>query len=521
MKNLVSIFAGHDANISFYHAQKDKYYSIEIERLVQKRYFRLHEDNTPQYQKDILEQCRDIAEKRWGIKNDYEQVLICSDGYIQTDPTEIFNTENVSTIARHHTTHAASAFYMSPFNEALIVSYDGGGDDGHFNVYTGDVDGIRPLDNITSDFGGGYLLCGSLVREVAEKSKHQLALAGKLMGLCGYGKVIEKYVPAFQEFFFDRDYKKLAFLTELPLKNIDDPWKNPLENWVFEGQEGYDIAATAQEAFERAFFSVLDRYDPKVPLILTGGCALNVLVNEKVKSLYSRPLYVPPNPHDGSLSLGHLFLYKKPEQRVEIAYSGLPLVDYSELPKYIMEHCARRVNKKQIAELIKDGKIIGLVYGNSEVGPRALGNRSIVCDPNIADMKDILNSKVKFREWYRPFAPFCKKEDAHKYFESSNFDNLEYMSYAPRVKDDYIERLPSITHIDNTARLQTVTKNSHSHFYELLTEFGKLSETNVLLNTSFNIRGYPILSTIKDALYALENTEMDYVVVDDYLFKKK
>ena len=517
MKNLVSIFAGHDANVSFYHADKNKYYTIEIERLVQKRYFRLHEDNTPEEQFNILKQCVDIAEKRWGIKNDYETVLICSDGYINVNPREIFNTQNVSTVAKHHQTHAASAFYMSPFKEALIVSYDGGGDDGHFNIYSANSEGVRLLDNITSDFGGGYLLCGSLVREVAEKSRHQLALAGKLMGLCGYGKPIEKHVPAFQEFFFDRDYRKLAFLTKLPLKNIDNPWKNPLDNWVFEGQEAYDIAATAQEGFERAIFSVLDKYDPDIPLILTGGCALNVLVNEKVKSAYSRPLYVPPNPHDGSLSLGHLFLYRKPDHQVDITYSGLPLVDCDELQNYIDEYGATKLNKKDIAELIKDGKIIGLVYGDSEVGPRALGNRSIVCDPNIADMKDILNSKVKFREWYRPFAPFCKKEDAHKYFDSPNFENLEYMSYAPRVK---VDTLPSITHIDNTARLQTVTKNSHSHFYELLTEFGKLSETNVLLNTSFNIRGYPILSTIKDALYALENTEMDYVVVEDYLFKK-
>ena len=135
-------------------------------------------------------------------------------------------------------------------------------------------------------------------------------------------------------------------------------------------------------------------------------------------------------------------------------------------------------------------------------------------------MKDILNSKVKFREWYRPFAPFCKKEDAHLYFESPNFKNLEFMSYAPKVKDEYIKKLPSITHIDNTARLQTVTEKSHKHFYELLTEFGKMSETNVLLNTSFNIRGLPILSTIEDALYALQNTEMDYVIIEDYLFSK-
>ena len=313
----------------------------------------------------------------------------------------------------------------------------------------------------------------------------------------------------------------LAEKTGLPLKNLDNPWDNPLENWVFEGQEGYDIAATAQRAFEVAFFSVLDRYDNDVPLVLTGGCALNVLVNEQLKKHTNRQIYVPPNPHDGSLSLGHMFLYKKPEKSVNITYAGLPLTDKELFPEYIDKYNARKIDKKELAQLIKDGNIIGLVYGDSEVGPRALGNRSIVCDPNIREMKDILNAKVKFREWYRPFAPFCKKEDAPKYFESRNFDNLEYMSYAPKVKDEYVDKLPSITHIDNTARLQTVTEESHAEFYELLTEFGKISETNVLLNTSFNIRGYPILSSIEDALYALNNTQMDYVVIEDYLFEAK
>ena len=515
MKNLVSIFAGHDANITFYNADKDEYHLIELERLVKKRYFRLHVDNSPEYQKEILTLCQEIAEEDWGIENDYEAVLISSDGFIQVDPREIFNTQKVTTVARHHQTHASAAFYLSPFKQALIVSYDGGGDDGHFNVYAANQGEIKLLKNIKSDFGGGYLLCGSMIREVAEKSKHQLALSGKLMGLCGYGKTNYDMVQAFEEFFFDRDYEKLSNWTNLPLKNIKNPWKNPLDNWVFEGQDGYDIAATAQAGFEDAFFSVLDKYDTDIPLIITGGCALNVLVNEKVKQYYNREVFVPPNPHDGSLSLGHMLIYNPPSRKIDITYQGLPLVDKNDLEQFVKEYNAKKITKADIAKLIKDGNIIGLVYGDSEVGPRALGNRSIVCDPNIPDMKDILNSKVKFREWYRPFAPFCKKEDAHKYFDSPNFDNLEYMSYAPRVK---VDTLPSITHVDGTARLQTVTEESHSHFYELLTEFGKLSDTNVLLNTSFNIRGYPILSTIEDALYALENTEMDYVVIEDYLF---
>ena len=113
MKNLVSIFAGHDSNISFWNAKTNKYFTIEIERLVKKRYFRLHEDNNHLAQRTILEECRDIAVREWGIENDYEAVLICSDGYIQTEPTAIFNTESVKTVARHHQTHAAAAYYLS------------------------------------------------------------------------------------------------------------------------------------------------------------------------------------------------------------------------------------------------------------------------------------------------------------------------------------------------------------------------------------------------------------------------
>lgn len=522
MSNLVSIFAGHDANISFYDSKNNKYYLIEIERLVKQRYFRLHVDNDTETIHDILLQCRNIAATEWGIDS-FDTLLISSDGWVNPPSIlrEVFPGADVKTIARHHATHAASTFYLSPFKEALIVSFDGGGDDGHFNVYIGNQNGITLLDRIESDFGGAYLLCGSLIREVAEKSRHQLALSGKLMGLCAYGSIREELVPHFQEFFFDRDYKKLAKSTGLPLKNLDDPWKDPLNNWVFEGQEAYDIAATAQEAFERAFFSILDRYDSSVPLCMTGGASLNVLLNETIKNKFDRQIYVSPCPHDGGLSLGHMFLHQPPTEQVDVTYNGLPLLDRSKLDSYVKDYDAKKVTKEDIAKLIKDGNIIGMVYGDSEVGPRALGNRSIVCDPNIKEMKDILNAKVKFREWYRPFAPFCKKEDASKYFESKNFENLEYMSYAPPVKKQYQESLPSITHADGTARLQTVTEESHSHFYELLTEFGKISETNVLLNTSFNIRGFPVLSTIEDALYVLENTEMDYVVIEDYLFKVK
>jgi carbamoyltransferase len=136
-------------------------------------------------------------------------------------------------------------------------------------------------------------------------------------------------------------------------------------------------------------------------------------------------------------------------------------------------------------------------------------------------MKDILNSKVKFREWYRPFAPSCRKEDALKCFKSFSYEYLEYMSFAPEVLINKRLYLPSITHVDGTSRLQIVSEDTCKIFYDILTSFSRISGIPVLLNTSFNIKGLPILTTIKDALYVLDNTQMDYVVIENFLFNKK
>jgi len=215
-----------------------------------------------------------------------------------------------------------------------------------------------------------------------------------------------------------------------------------------------------------------------------------------------------------------LFLTSPPKKQVNIAYNGLPLLDADKESEYLKDRKTSPLDLDYVCKLLKEGKIIGVCRGDSEVGPRALGNRSIVCDPSFKDMKDILNAKVKFREWFRPFAPFCLKDEAHKYFESADFENLEFMSYAPMVREEFQESLPSITHIDGTSRLQTVTEDSHQFFHDLLKTFSKYSDINVLLNTSFNIRGNPILSTIEDALHVLDNTELDCVIINDTLVEK-
>lgn len=521
-KNLVSIFAGHDANITFYSGETDKYHIIELERITKKRYFRLHVDNSKSEVNKILEECLEIANNHWGIENDFEALLVNSDGWIKPKSIlkKVFKTKKIMTIGTHHQSHAAAAFFQSPFSESLIISFDGGGDDGFFNIYLADRSKLEFIKKIDADFGGGYLILASLIREVTEKSTHQLSLAGKMMGLCAYGEVDQNLTETLSDFYINKRFTDIINPLNLPFETKYNPWANPLKNWVFQGEAGYNLAATAQAGFESAFMKICTNLPKNLPICVTGGAALNVLLNQTLKDSLPNDIYVPPNPSDCGLSLGHMFLYTKPQNRIDVSYSGVPLLDRNDLLSKVQELGAKLVSMKDVARLLKLGKIIGFVYGDSEVGPRALGNRSILCDPSYNNMKDTINQKVKFREWYRPFAPVCRIEDANKFFDSTNFKNMEYMSYAPRVKLEWQSRLSSITHIDGTARLQTVTESSNKILYELISEFSEISETAVLLNTSFNIRGLPILTTIEDALHVLNSTDLDGVVIENYLFEK-
>lgn len=530
MGNQLSLWCGHDATATFYNAEQDKYHIIELERLYRKRYFRLHVDNDKEQCRKILLDIKNISENILNIKNNYDFVSSPEDGRIYYPELiyEVFNTKNYFTIANHHEAHAAAAFYQSPFERSIVISYDGGGNDGYFNVYRFENNQIEKVLSINSDFGGAYMLCASCIKEVANSSKTQLSLPGKLMGLCGYGKPSLNQIEDFCKLFENKNdqianFKYINHKFNFQIPNKINPWDDILTNATLDGEAGYNFGATIQEAFERSFFEVFNQIIknfPDYPVCITGGAALNVLVNQKIKDIYKVKIFVPPNPNDCGLALGELLFFNRPEKKVNVTYNGVPLLDKNNFKDILSSRKVRQITLSELAKILKSGKIVGICQGDSEVGPRALGNRSIICDPSYPDMKNILNSKVKFREWYRPFAPFCKKDEAHEYFESNDFDYMEYMGFAPKVKKEKAQELPSITHIDGTARLQTVTKESHTFFYELLTEFGKISTNNVLLNTSFNIKGKPILTTIDDALYVLDNTQLDCVYSDGYLFEK-
>lgn len=438
---------------------------------------------------------------------------------------------------KHHVAHAACSFYQSPYKEALTITSDSGGDDGYMNVYlTNRKDGVTLLKELNRDFGFAYQMLANHLNDITQVSDLTAVLVypGKLMGLCSYGKVRKEWIPVFAEFYEhfrytgEDGYMGTAAMTDgivwlmrqLGIKDFKD------DTTRYTGEFAYDLAATTQYAFEQQFFRYVqpffDEY-PDLPVTLSGGCALNVLLNTKVLNARNGKVYIPPNPNDCGIAIGGILEYLNPQEQVDITYAGMPVLDAHQLPTYLKSgsfDVVESIDIKRLAKVIKNGYIVGVINGNSEHGPRALGNRSILCNP-IGDMKDVLNQKVKHREWYRPFAPVVRLEDTTKYFDFPAGIESRHMTFVAEVREEYRSALPAITHIDNTARLQTVTREQNAFLYDLLTEFDAINNHGVLLNTSFNIEGNPILTKLEDALKALTKTKLDAVYYENKLIFRK
>jgi carbamoyltransferase len=309
------------------------------------------------------------------------------------------------------------------------------------------------------------------------------------------------------------------------LERTEDPLLTFDVNNRFSGQLAYDIAATSQRVFQDCFMEIAEPYLEKyedLPVCITGGCGLNILLNTFLVEQHNREVFVGPNPNDCGLAAGMLLEQIKPKEPVDLTYSGLPLLDLDAFQYYLdppsNKISVEKIDIEKLANDIYEGKIIGVARGRAEHGPRALGNRSILCNPSIPDMKDKLNAEVKKREWFRPFAPVVRLEDVNKYFHWDR--ESRWMSFCPRVREEWKEKLQAITHVDGTARVQTVTREQNEFLYDLITAFEKLNEVGVLLNTSFNVNGKPLVSTVSDAFDILYNTQLSGIVIEDnYVLK--
>jgi len=529
---------------------------IEFERFLNYKNVGMSQYKTPKYIMICVEEILKWIEKEYSI-TEFENCYYSSTDFIGEKFDRSYRAfETVKMIKAknyihglHHESHANGVFYQSPYKEALIFSFDGGGDDGEFNVYHAkrgeDMQRLAQLLNPTYNIphlfynlGFAYMIFGQYLKDITFDglSDGNLIWPGKIMGLVSYGKWREEWLEAFITFFKDdpdghnNEYvDKLNTLGEKigVVFDINDR---------LSGQVAYDVAATAQRAFEDCFIEVAKPYFeeyPDLPICITGGCALNILLNTRIKQEFNKEVFVGPNPNDCGIALGLMLKHLRSEKAIDTTYKGLPILDQNTLAQNLLEfphvrklmkvdeeyHPYEQCDPSIVVNDLVDGKILGIVRKQSEHGPRALGNRSILCNPSIPEMKDILNAKVKNREWYRPFAPVVRLQDVSKYFEFEG--ESRWMSFCPKVREEWREKLAAITHVDFTARVQTVTREQNEWLYDLLTEFDEKTGIGVLLNTSFNVNGKPILSTYKDAFELYHKSQMDCLLLEDYYIRKE
>lgn len=546
--SLMGIHFSHDSTIAFSPDGK-RFACYELERLIKERYFPIdyklmtHKPYLSHQSELIAKTVAEQVKKEFG--EEYLTIDYLTVDQLYQDPTVaanrtdfynclkkyfVFNCEPVE--IHHHRAHAFSAFYQSPFEEALVVTFDGGGykaggkETQYFTIHYMNKNGVDRLivDN-NVHICSLYNAFPYLTKDIKGNIN---AVPGKAMGMQSYGTVYDKLYRKLKPLFYSFNWFYIvpnsdgtATLENDYLNNVVkevygvDPRVNKLEFW-----QAADLLATAQLLFEETVIENLKPfvYKYNIPIVMTGGGALNVLTNTRIKNEFKLPVFVPCNANDSGTAIGGIFEKVKPKQQVNLAYSNFDLFDRQKLPDYVSKRNGKLTNNEEIINLIRQGKILGVIKGKSECGPRALGNRSIICDPSFKNMKDILNQKVKQREWYRPFAPMVLQHEAIEYFVWDNSD-APFMSFSAHVRSKYQDQLASITHVDYSARIQTVNRNDNPWYFTLLNDM-KQTGLPVLLNTSFNIRGNPILNTIEDAFYVLDNTELDCLLIEDYLFCK-
>lgn len=446
----------------------------------------------------------------------------------------------------HHLSHASSVFFTSPFKKSLIFIYDGHGNDNDTeSFYIAEGNDIKkiggnpildPKKGITRLYEAFTTYFGWTADE-----------AGKTMGLSSYGNTevynkINLYSQDSEGFFFNNleDYYSLGLEKFLKKQKIKYP-KRFSKNFV---EEYSDMAAWLQKEFERAVIGTVENLNKKTNIkniCLAGGGALNSVCNRKILNLSGvKNLYIFPAAGDAGQCVGNAlygyYVYGKNSRNKYSEYTDFLGKEYSEketLTRLLMKRgfrentvaCAPNFSYQKIdniekttAELLAKGKIIGWFQGGSELGPRALGNRSILCDPRGKNMKDMLNSKVKGRESFRPFAASVLEDKKEQYFDLDI--KSPFMLFVTKVNKNKRKNIPAIVHIDETCRIQTVNKKQNSKYYKLIQEFDKITGVPLVLNTSFNLAGFPIVETPTDAIQCFLKTKMDYLVIGNILIKK-
>jgi carbamoyltransferase len=469
--------------------------------------------------------------------------------------------------SEHHLSHAASAFLCSPYDEAAILTVDGVGDWVTATCGVGKGNDIRRTKHIEFPHSLGLLYSAFTAFLGFEVNEGEY----KVMGMAPYGKpryadkvwkVVRQdsdgsfsldmdyftfhhstnrmYSRKMVELFGDPRPREMAFFTHATgfPKYFGEPPANYEE--LCKVNEHYaDIAASIQHVTEELLVgmsSALQRETGQKKLCIAGGVGLNSVANSRIlRESGFDDIYIQPAAGDSGAAIGAaLWAYNSllgnPRTFcMKHAYWGKHYSD-AEISSFLTENNIQHRRFENDDELLDqtvgrlvNGKVIGWYQGRFEWGPRALGNRSIIADPRNAGMKDIVNSKIKFREPYRPFAPSVLAEKAEDYFELPNAVDrfpARYMLYVTPVRPEQRKNLPAVTHEDGTARLQTVFRDENPRYYGLIERFGQATGVPVVLNTSFNLRGEPIVTTPANAFSTFSRSEMDSLVLGNFIVDK-
>jgi len=441
----------------------------------------------------------------------------------------------------HHLSHVAYSYYTSPFDKATILSVDGVGEWETTSMYYGEGNLLTKLGSVDFPHSLGMLYSAFTAFLGFKPNEGEY----KIMGLAPYGDST-KYEKEFEELisktndsyeinmdYFVYDYSDEIMFNEKLGKLFGIPNRLPEDELT---QEHKDIAAGLQSTYENIFFHLLNKLYVKKSthnLCLSGGCAYNGTANGKIiKETNYKRVYIPPAPSDAGSAIGAaLHYYYNKNTNVNRVLNNNPYLGpyYSnEDVETALEEFSDKVYSVKyntssiipiIAKQINEGNVIGWFEGRMEFGARALGNRSILANPRDPQMKARVNRVIKKREGFRPFAPIVKLEEQSKYFDYPH--EVPYMNQVVQVKEKHRKNLPAITHVDGSARIQSLTQRQQPHIYKLLNELQKLNGYPIVLNTSFNLKDQTMVLDPKTAIETFLNCEMDTLVIHNYIIKKK
>ncbi|MEY3051103.1 MAG: hypothetical protein RLY31_888 [Bacteroidota bacterium] len=450
----------------------------------------------------------------------------------------------------HHHCHLASAFYISPFEESALLSLDGMGDFTSTMRAVGKGSRITAVDSVSyphsvgyfytaftqylgfPHYGDEYKVMGlspygkpSLVDKVRDvirlKANGLFELNTRYFTRIGTGDwmSLEGGIPAIKPMFSDYLVRKFG-----PARQKNEPLT----------EYHRDLAASVQRVTEEVIFHLAEDLFRKTGLknlCITGGVAQNSVANGKVVANTSfERLFVPPAGHDGGTSVGAaLYHYHQTQGNPRAPYRNMAYTgscfSNEQIAQYLasrnLEYSVRQLPDEALFEHVADrlanGNVVGWFQGRAEFGPRALGNRSIIADPRRHDAKDLLNSKIKRRESFRPFAPSILKDHTSEYFEQ--VDDVPYMEKVFRIREEKRASIPAVTHVDGTGRLQTVDRHDSPRYYQLISAFHGKTGVPMLLNTSFN-ENEPIVNSPEHALECFLRTNMDMLVLENFVISR-